>query len=38
MLLLWIPMYLLYELGTFLLLILPAHRIAGPTEGPDAAA
>ena len=38
MLLLWIPMYLLYELGTFLLLILPAHRIAGPAEGPDAAA
>ena len=38
MLLLWIPMYLLYELGTFLLIVLPAHRIAGQTEGPDAAA
>lgn len=38
MLLLWVPMYFLYELGTLLLFLLPAHRVAGSAEGPDAAA
>jgi len=38
MLLLWVPMYLLYELGTLLLYLLPAHRVAGPAADHDAAA
>ncbi len=38
MIMLWIPLYLLYELGGLLLRILPARRVAGiKPENPDAA-
>lgn len=38
MLMLWVPLYFLYELGGLLLRIMPASRLAGSKESPDAAA
>lgn len=37
MLLLMIPLYLLFELGMFLLVVLPAHRVAGTRKEGDVA-